>query len=126
MGRVVHFEIPADDLDRAERFYTTVFSWKAQTFGNPEYRLLITGDETEPGINGAMAARTGPAPDGSTGAWVCTVEVADLAETERAVVAAGGKQVRDRAEIPGIGWVSYFTDTEGNLFNALQNQPTAR
>jgi predicted enzyme related to lactoylglutathione lyase len=42
MGRVVRFEIPADDLDRAERFYTRVFAWKAQTFGNPDYRLLTT------------------------------------------------------------------------------------
>jgi hypothetical protein len=45
--------------------------------------------------------------------------------TERAVVAAGGTQVRARDAIPRIGWVSYFTDTEGNLFNTLQSQPTA-
>ncbi|HEU5474929.1 MAG TPA: hypothetical protein VFV67_30165 [Actinophytocola sp.] len=57
---------------RAERFYTTVFAWKAQSFGNPEYRLLITGAEGEPGSNGALAARTGPPADGSLGAWVCT------------------------------------------------------
>jgi predicted enzyme related to lactoylglutathione lyase len=56
---------------------------------------------------------------------VCTIDVADLTATERAVVAAGGKQVRDRAAIPGIGWVSYFTDTEGNRFNALQSQAEA-
>lgn len=124
MNRVVHFEIPADDLDRAERFYTTVFGWTVRTF-DPEYRLLITGAEGEPGIDGAIAARTGSPPDGSTGAWVCTVEVADLGDTERDVLAAGGKQVRDRAEIPGIGWLSYFTDTEGNLFNALRSQPSA-
>lgn len=123
MGRVVHFEIPADDLDRAERFYTTVFGWRARNIGAQNYRLLSTGEEGEPGIDGALATRTGPAPNGSTGAWVCTVEVGDIAETERAVVAAGGKQVRDRATIPGIGWVTYFTDTEGNLFNALQSQP---
>jgi uncharacterized protein len=126
MGRVVHFEIPANDLDRAERFYTTVFGWKAQTFGNPDYRLLITGEDGAPGIDGALATRTGPPANGATGAWVCTVEVDDLAETERAVVAAGGTQVRDRAAIPGVGSVSYFTDTEGNLFNALQSQPSAQ
>ena len=121
MGRVVHFEIPAVDLDRAERFYTAVFGWKVLAFGNQDYRLLITGDEGEPGIDGALSAATGPPAAGSTGAWVCTVEVTDIAETERAVVAAGGEQVRDRATIPGIGQVSYFTDTEGNLFNAMQS-----
>lgn len=123
MGRVVHFEIPADDLDRAERFYTTVFSWKVQTFGNPDYRMLITGDAAEPGINGALAARTGPSAPGSVGAWVCTVDVDNLGETEKTVLASGGSQVRDRAAIPGVGWVSYFTDTEGNLFNAMESRP---
>lgn len=123
MGKVVHFEIPADDLDRAQRFYTTVFGWHVQDIGDPDYRLLFTGDPHEPGIDGAIATRTGPAGNGSAGAWICTVQVDDIAETERAVAAAGGKQVRDRGVVPGVGWVSYFTDTESNLFNALQSEP---
>ncbi len=123
MGKVVHFEIPADDLDRAERFYTTVFGWRVQDFGDGDYRLLFTGDADAPGIDGAIATRTGPAGNGGAHAWICTVEVDDIAETENAVVAAGGKQVRDRAAIPGIGLVTYFTDPEGNLFSALQSEP---
>jgi predicted enzyme related to lactoylglutathione lyase len=53
---------------------------------------------------------------------VCTIQVSDIAETERAVTTAGGRQVRDRATIPGIGQVTYITNTEGNLFNTLQSE----
>jgi predicted enzyme related to lactoylglutathione lyase len=121
---VVHFEIQADDLDRAQRFYTTVFGWTVMPWSvSADYRLLTTGPDGEPGINGAVTTRSGPPAGESIAAWVCTVEVTDLAQTERAVVAGGGRQVRDRGAVPGVGVVSYFTDTEGNMFAALQPEP---
>src|SRR5215210_6216132 len=64
MGRVVHFEIHATDMDAAERFYTSVFGWTARRTeaAGRDYRLLITGQDGTPGINGALLARRGEAP----------------------------------------------------------------
>jgi predicted enzyme related to lactoylglutathione lyase len=127
MGRVVHFEIHADDPDRAQRFYSEVFGWEIQRYeGSPvDYRLITTGPDGDIGINGAILARQGPSPaEGQpVSAYVCTIAVDSIAETERAVPAAGGRQVVERVEIPGIGELSYFHDTEGNVFGALQPVP---
>jgi predicted enzyme related to lactoylglutathione lyase len=123
MGRVLHFEIHASDPDRAERFYVSVFGWTAQSIGGPvDYRLLTTGPPGEIGIDGAILKRHGDDPeDGdAVSAYVCTIGVDSIDETERAVVEAGGRQVADRMEVPGVGLLSYFRDTEGNRFGALQ------
>jgi predicted enzyme related to lactoylglutathione lyase len=123
MGRVIHFEIHAEDPDRAERFYTSVFGWSAEHYGGPvDYRVLTTGPDDQAGINGAVLKRQGPAPaDGqAVNAYVCTIAVDSLEETERAVPAAGGRQVVERMEVPGVGDLAYFHDTEGNIFGALQ------
>ena len=121
MGRVIHFEIHAAETDRAERFYTGVFGWAAQRYGGPlDYRLLTTGPDDRPGINGAILQRSGPVDGQAVIAYVCTIEVDSIEETERAVPAAGGEQVMDRMEVPGVGQLSYFKDTEGNIFGALE------
>jgi predicted enzyme related to lactoylglutathione lyase len=123
MGRVIHFEIHADDTDRAQRFYTEVFGWNAQNFGGPmDYRLLTTGPDGEIGINGAILKRQGAGPEvgAAVNAYVCTIQVDSIEETERAVPAAGGEQVLDRMDVPEVGQLAYFKDTEGNVFGALQ------
>ncbi len=119
MARVVHFEIHADDPDRAERFYSEVFGWTITRWKGPlDYRLVSTG-EGAPGIDGAIMARSEPGGAG-VGGYVCTITVDDIGATERQVLAAGGQRVRDRQAIPGIGLHAYFRDTEGNIFGALQ------
>ena len=123
MGRVIHFEIHAEDPDRAQRFYTDVFGWNAQHFGGPmDYRLLTTGPDDQVGINGAVLKRQGAAPEptGPVSGYVCTIQVDSIEETERAVPAAGGEQVLERMEVPEVGQLAYFRDTEGNIFGALQ------
>jgi uncharacterized protein len=123
MGRVIHFEIHAADPDRAERFYTGVFGWTAQRYGGPvDYRLLTTGPDDQPGINGAILQRQGAPPEDAApvDAYVCTIQVDSIEETERAVADAGGRQVVDRMEVPEVGLLSYFKDPEGNIFGALQ------
>ena len=123
MGRVIHFEIHADDPDRAQRFYTDVFGWNAQHFGGPmDYRLLTTGPDDQVGINGAVLKRQGAAPEpgAPVNGYVCTIHVDSIEETERAVPAAGGEQVLERMEVPEVGQLAYFRDTEGNIFGALQ------
>lgn len=122
MGRVVHFEIHADDVDRAERFYRTVFDWHVERFpGGPvDYRLVTTGPAGEAGIDGAITERRAPAQGAGIIAFVCTIRVDDLAETAGRIAAAGGLQVVDPETIPDVGRVAYYQDTEGNLFGLIE------
>jgi uncharacterized protein len=124
MGRVVHFEIHASDVDRAERFYRAVFDWGVMKIGGPlDYRLLNTGPKDQTGIDGAITQRRGELDGQAVIAYVCTVQVDDIEATEQKVKEAGGEQVVDRHQIPDVGQLSYFKDTEGNIFGALQPAP---
>ena len=121
MGKVVHFEIPADDLDRARSFYGKVFGWRIDTMpmpGGGEYTGLTTTavDEktmtpTEPGaINGGMMQR-----DAATPAPVITIDVEDIDAALAEIEGAGGSTVTPRTAIPGMGAFGYFKDSEGNV-----------
>lgn len=122
MPRVVHFEIHCSDLDRAQRFYESVFGWTISRWeGSPvDYRLVSTGPEEELGIDGALVARRGDVDGQAVIAYVNTVQVGDLADTQRRIADAGGEQVLDPMTIPEVGTVAYFKDTEGNVFGALE------
>ena len=126
MGRLVHFEIHAEDPERAIEFYKAVFGWGVTKWEGPvDYWLVDTGEESDPGINGAIMRLTesgqpASAPGDAPNAFICTVEVGSIEDTEKAVPDAGGEQVSPRQDIPGVGKVSYFRDTEGNIFGALE------
>jgi predicted enzyme related to lactoylglutathione lyase len=122
MGRVIHFEIHCVDLDRAERFYTEVFEWRSdRSQGAPvDYRVIATGPDDDLGINGALTGRRDEIDRQAVVAYVNTVRAGELAETERRIAANGGERVVHSAQIPGVGTVAYFKDTEGNVFGALQ------
>lgn len=126
MPRPVHFEIHAGDMDRAEAFYTALFGWRFQA-AMPGYRLIITGDD-EPGINGGMVARQGAAPEPMTAvvAWMCTVDVASVDDYFAKALELGGEVALPKMAIPGVGWLAYVKDTEGNIFGLMQNDPAAR
>ncbi len=122
MSRVVHFEIPVDDPDRAARFYTTVFGWSFEKFNGPvDYWSITTGPNAEPGINGGMGRRN-PISDRLTD----TVAVDSIEESIAMVERNGGRIVAPKMPIPGIGWLAYFADTEGNVFGMMQPDPNAR
>jgi uncharacterized protein len=120
MHKVVHFEIPADDLDRAKTFYGSVFGWELQSvpMGGGEYTVVKTTavDEqtqmpTEPGaINGGMMQR-----DELLRAPVLTIDVDAIDDALREIESGGGSTVTPRTEIPGMGAFAYFTDPEGNV-----------
>jgi len=117
MNRVVHFEISADDPTRAVNFYTNAFGWEIKKWeGNMDYWLVMTGDEKDAGIDGAIMKRS--FPKGSSTVNTITVEDAD--QTKDKIIKAGGKQVTDFEIIPKVGKFSYFEDTEGNMFGIMQ------
>lgn len=121
MARVVHFEITADDPERASHFYSDVFGWFVEKWQGPaDYWNASTGEEDEPGINGAIMRRR---PEGC--GTIATIGVEDLAEALERVVGAGGEVV-SRNVIPYVGYQAYCKDTEGNLFGVIQNDADAR
>ena len=122
MARVIHFEIPSDKPDRAAKFYGDVFGWTFQKWEGPmEYWLVSTGDEKERGIDGGLLRR---APHIS--GVVNTVDVADVDDYLERVGKNGGKIVVPKMALPGVGWLAYASDPDGNTFGLMQGDPQAR
>ena len=130
MSKVVHFEIPTDDLDRAKSFYGSVFGWELQTvpMNEGEYTSVITTDvdeqtqqPTEPGaINGGMFVRN----EGlSVTSPVITIDVDGIDDALKQVEAEGGTTVTPRTAIPGMGAFAYFKDPEGNVLGLWETTP---
>ena len=124
-GKVVHFEIPFDDGDRARRFYADVFGWQLMQVPEMEYTIVMTGPTdqetgpTEPGfINGGMFERTSAFP--STGPNL-VIDVPDVAEALKMAEAAGGTIVNERQAVGDMGFTGYFKDTEGNVIGLWEN-----
>ena len=120
MARVVHFEITADDVERARKFYE-IFGWEISPSGTPgvDYWLAHTG-EGATGINGAIMPRAyDPQP------VINWVGVSDLDDMIDKVKAAGGEIVGERQAVPGIGDTIYAKDTEGNTFGMIQPLPSS-
>ncbi len=119
---VVHFEIPADDLERAHTFYRDTFGWDIQHMPEMQYSMLTTtetGDRgpVNPGaINGGMFKR-----DDEMKAPTVVIGVDDIDKALEKVSAAGGSTVRDKMQVGDMGWAGYFKDTEGNLIGLWQN-----
>jgi predicted enzyme related to lactoylglutathione lyase len=122
MPRPVHFEIPADEPQRAIDFYSNIFGWKVSKFDGPvEYWLVSTGQAPEPGIDGGILRRRDPDQP-----CVNTIGVGDLDKTIEAVLASGGSLAMPKEAIPGVGWLAYCLDTEGNCFGLMQPDTEAK
>ena len=122
MARVAHFEICADDVERAVSFYRHVFGWEIRRWDGPhEYHVVITGDDTElPGINGGTIDRR----DSFAGSGNL-VDVPALDNALLRVVEAGGTIIHSRSTIPGVGYVAYCRDSESNPFGLIERDGTA-
>ncbi len=121
MSRIMHFEIPADDPERAIEFYKKVFGWQIEKWDGPiEYWLIMTGPEDEPGIDGGLARREDPATSVEN-----TIGVEDLDASLIDVKTHGGEIIRPKIAVPGVGWMAYIKDTEGNIFGLMESDPGA-
>jgi uncharacterized protein len=122
MARVVHFEIHAEDPERAAAFYRAVFGWEIKRWGEQPYWLVSTGPDGTPGINGGLLPRRGPAPaEGQpVNAYVCTVQVDDLDGDLAKALLHGGTLAVPKMPIPGVGWLAYCKDPEGNILGIMQ------
>jgi uncharacterized protein len=127
MPRVIHFEIHAADPDRTVRFYQGLFGWEFTKWAGPmDYWLIKTGPDGQRGINGGMIRRQGAIDGQAVIAYVCTIDVSSVDETIQAIPARGGTIAHPKMPIPGIGWLAYAKDTEGNIFGIMQADPAAQ
>lgn len=125
---IVHFEIPVDDVKRAQVFYKDIFGWEFNTFdmpgGTTYYGVTTTEvDEkhqpTSPGINGGMMKRVNAGQP-----FMNYIQVASIDEMLKAVKEKGGLIALPKIEIaPGMGWIAAFKDTEGNLMGLHELAP---
>jgi predicted enzyme related to lactoylglutathione lyase len=120
-NHVSHFAIHADDLARAKRFYQAVFGWKFEAWGPPDFYMIKTTTGTDPGMFGSLQKRDVPLA-GTTAmrGFECTIAVASVDETSRAVEKAGGTIVMKRMTIGTVGHLVKFLDTEGNKLGAME------
>ena len=88
--------------------------------GPSEYWLIITGSPDEPGINGGLIRRQVPLDGDGVKAFVCTVHLESIDDIASKVEGSGGRVSIPKFSVPGVGWVGYFEDTEGNTFGALE------
>jgi predicted enzyme related to lactoylglutathione lyase len=113
---IVHFEIPADDVQRARKFYEEAFGWKITDPWNMNYFLVETRADGEVGINGGLMPRQNPGQP-----FMNYISVTDIDEACKKVENAGGTVVLPKREIaPGMGWIAAFKDTEGNILGFHQ------
>jgi predicted enzyme related to lactoylglutathione lyase len=123
MPRPVHFELTAENVERAKEFYSKVFGWTFQKWGDDSmpYWLTTTGPEGEPGINGGIMLRQQGMGPGTTN----TMGVESVDAAVEAIKAAGGQIIMEKMAVPGMGWVAYGTDTEGNQLGVFQMDSSA-
>ncbi|MDE2213175.1 MAG: VOC family protein [Patescibacteria group bacterium] len=123
-NRPIHFEIQADNAERAKKFYEKALGWKIEKTSMPgvgmDYWMINTGEG--PGINGGLFKREDAT--GKLNSFDCTILVDDLEKVITTIKANGGKiapwQGKEKWEMKGLGWFSRAVDTEGNVFGLLQ------
>ena len=126
MPRVVHFEIHAEQPERAVRFYTELFGWQFTKWDGPmPYWLVSTGPKEQPGIDGGLVPRRGMIDGQAVIAYVCTIDVPSVDDALAKTIALGGTIALPKMPIPGVGWLAYGKDMEGNIFGVMQADPTA-
>ncbi|TSD02122.1 MAG: glyoxalase [Parcubacteria group bacterium Athens0714_25] len=123
-NRVVHFEIQADNVERAKNFYEKAFGWKIEKYESKEkmempmdYWMVMTGEKGTPGIDGGMYQRP---KDDKIYTYDCTIEVEDIDKAVEAVKSGGGTITREKSELAGVGWFASAKDPEGNRFALMQ------
>jgi predicted enzyme related to lactoylglutathione lyase len=116
MPRVVHFEIYGAKPEQLIDFYSKVFGWKFEKWGPIDYWIIKTGEG--PGIDGGLGKEKNPS--------VNTIDVPDVDKYLAKIKMAGGTAVASKMTLPGIGYLAYFKDPQGNIFGIMKDDPSAK
>ena len=115
MPRVVHFEIYGDKPEELIDFYVKIFGWTFEKWGPMDYWIIKTGEG--PGIDGGLGKEKAPS--------VITIDVPDVDDYLGKITKAGGIVVTPKMTIPGVGYLAFFKDPQGNVFGIMKNDPSA-
>ena len=127
MPTIVHFEIPADDVERSKKFYTDLFGWKIEKWpgsgsNNKEYWMITTTDEKgNKALGGGMMKRQMPQHQNTN-----FIDVESVDEYSSKVQQLGGKVVVSKMAVPGMGYMAYCIDTENNSFGIWEFNESAK
>ena len=119
MPTIVHFEVPADDVERAKKFYTDLFGWKIEKTPQMDYWMITTSGEKQ--VDGGMMKRQEPQQPITN-----YIDVASIDESAAKVQQLGGKVVVPKAAVPTYGWFAVCLDTENNVFALWQSDKNAK
>lgn len=121
---IIHFEIPANDVEKIRKFYVDLFGWKIDKLPNMEYSIISTvpmnekGNLIRPGVNGGLYKKDMPQQQP-----VNYISVESVDEYSKKVTDLGGQIVVKKTEIPGMGWFAIAVDPEGNVFGIFEMLP---
>ena len=122
MPKITHFEINADDPLRAKSFYEKAFDWKIEKWEGPlEYWLVMTGEDTEEGIDGGLQKREAPEDQ-----IFNYIQVSDADDYKNRIEKSGGTIESPKITVPGVGYMYMFKDTEGNKLGIMQEDENAK
>jgi len=123
MDKLVHFEIPADDLKRAKGFYKDIFGWKIEDVPNMDYTMLYTTEVDEKYmpkekgvINGGMWKR-----ERSNEGPVLVISVSSIDDYAEKIKKNGGEMLMSKQKVGDMGYYAKFTDPEGNIMGIWEN-----
>jgi len=119
--KVIHFEIPADNPERAVAFYEKFFGWRFNKYEGMKYWLAFAGEDEELGINGAIAEKDSFHPT-----TINTISVSSFEETVEKIKSSGGEILAPKMAVSNVGYMTYCRDTEGNIFGIMQMDPEAK
>ncbi|TLX86395.1 MAG: VOC family protein [Thaumarchaeota archaeon] len=127
MPRVIHFEIVADNPERAMKFYKEVFGWEFNKWDGPQdYWLVKTGEDSQPGINGGLTPKTNQGSGNTGGRITNSIDVPSIDEFSNKISMEGGKVLSPKVPIPGVGYLAICEDTEGISFGIIQYDRNAK
>jgi predicted enzyme related to lactoylglutathione lyase len=125
MPTVVHFEIPAENIPRAQKFYGELFGWQIQKYTGPfsmDYWMITTATEKgEKGVDGGLMERQHPEQR-----ITVYIDVPSIDEYIAKVEKLGGQVVFPKTAVPGVGYCAVCLDTENNDFALWENNPNAQ
>ncbi len=120
--KIIHFEIPVENPEKAMKFYSEALEWTFERWEGPiPYWFTKSGPKSKPGIEGAIAQK-----ESDEDIVVNTIGVDDINIVVKKIKKNGGTITNEVHAIPGVGWLAYFKDPDGNLFGIMQDDPNAK
>ncbi len=120
MNKPAYFAIYIDDMERASSFYSKLFGWEFSAYGPAEFLQIKTNEKDGAELIGALQSRKySPVKEKVIG-FECTIRVENIDEVIEGINSNGGQIVLPKTEIPKVGWVAKFLDTEGNLVCVME------